>query len=131
MYALRHQKEHTVTIQTANRESRADTTFYTKPWPTHDPYEVGATSRWPWLLPFKSDRWLREGKAREPLQLHDLFDSQCVGLMEENPIAMIRIEAQDYSPVRLDEFVHQLAVKAGMVEMWSRHSMYDGFLRFL
>jgi hypothetical protein len=107
--------------------------------PSSAPLEVGGDSWFKFLLPFTKDRVLRrvafnlfkktwtQREARQVgvLQLAQMIDYPdiTVPLLARRPYAVVRVEALDYTPVRLDEFVFRMARRAGFTDVWIEDEM--------
>lgn len=117
---LVRQKEYAVTISYWHLGKYHRRTDYSPLRPTMDPLEAGAESKLKILLPFKSDEILQSGKGAGRLPLGDFVPEyqDFTPLLATNPCAIIRVEALDYSPHRLDEFVFRMMREANVVDIW-------------
>jgi hypothetical protein len=100
---------------------------------SEDFLEAGAESWCKWFLPFKRDRVLRDGQFQRRTKrtgairhleaivaLDDFIDSpkKTIPLLAMRPFCVVRMEALDYTPVRLDNIVYQLARQANFTDLW-------------
>ncbi|KAF2275392.1 uncharacterized protein EI97DRAFT_459302 [Westerdykella ornata] len=105
------------------------------PMKASDEYlEAGALSRFGLLLPFMQDRVLKEGRLvrkdrvigrhggiDRAVTLEDFMSEEpgeAVPLLVSRPFVVVRVEALDHTPVRLDEFVYQEARDAGFIDVF-------------
>lgn len=94
--------------------------------------EVGAESWCKWFLPFKKDGVLRSGtfqrrrkfgrlEADRVVTLDEFIKEQktTVPWLSRNPYCVVRVEALDEEPARLDRWVYEEARKAKFQDIWT------------
>jgi hypothetical protein len=116
---------------------------------SEDFLEAGATSRCKYFLPFKRDRVLKSGQFERRkketgiyqhlegvVTLEDFIDDPktSLPLLGKRAFCIVRIESLDFSPVRLDEYVYELARDANFMDLWPEDeasravaALYDQF----
>lgn len=137
---LLEQEEYAVTVSYYRRGGAYSRTRYS--WKEgNDGYlEAGALSRFDLLLPFMRDRVLKDGRLRRRKRVLGSSDNEtdrtvrledcmlenpvkAVPLLVDKPFVMVRVEALDYTPAKLDEFVYQTARVADFEDMFLEDEM--------
>lgn len=123
--ALKQQKQHAVTISFWHGGKHSDLTEYSVLKPSTEFLEGGAEATFKLWLPFKSGKVITPGRGQQKkLDLRDFLREDrnlktAMPLLSLWPFAVVRVEALDYNPVRLDEFVFRLARNADLKEIWT------------
>jgi hypothetical protein len=139
---LKHQTDYAVTISywkdgvqsfVPAEDSHFEYSMHLKPMREH--FEIGARSRFKYLLPFKSEDVLKPMKElKGPMRLLRLTEyvhgnwkntettravERAVPLLRHHDFAIIRIEALDYKKHKLDEWVYRKLNEAEMKDIWT------------
>ncbi|KAF2657750.1 hypothetical protein K491DRAFT_776967 [Lophiostoma macrostomum CBS 122681] len=127
LYYLLAQYEYPVSVSYWNgmHEPLGQASSETQSGPADYPLECGAQSRFKYLLPFKRDRVLAKGLGEEIPQLdHYILDSYTqLPLVSRQAHAVVRVEALDYTPQRLDLWVYDCARTAGLADIWAEDEL--------
>jgi hypothetical protein len=99
---------------------------YSRGYPDHvAPLEAGASSPTEYVLPFKRDRILMEGKGKRHDTLVQFSGSgqPIPRLLEGGGYPIVRVEVPNNDRLRLDEWVYEMALDGGLREMWNPDDM--------
>ncbi|ORY10961.1 hypothetical protein BCR34DRAFT_336164 [Clohesyomyces aquaticus] len=95
------------------------------------PLETGSESRFRWRLSYHKDETLQEALEKKPLTWVDWVRPGTCGLLEHGAFVFVRVEARDYGPARLDQFVFKTVVDLGCKELWTTEERIRNIHGFL